>query len=88
MVMIEILPNGNVRSLYCDRIDLTKIGKATICRASHIEFNNKSRMWEVRSAKTKSLLFATQGGREDALDWEAQHYSPTGAGWKELTHAS
>lgn len=85
---IEILPNGNVRSLYSDKIDLTKLGKATIHRASHVEFNNKRKMWEVRSAKTKVLLFATQDTREDALEFEAEYYSPTGAGWKELTHDS
>ena len=87
-MVLEILPSGNVRSLYSNKINLSKLGKATIRRASHVEFNNKSRMWEVRSAKTKALIFATQGSREDALEFEVEYYSPTGSGWKELTHDS
>ncbi len=80
---IEILPSGNVRSLYSDKIDLTKLGKATIRRASHVEFNNKKKMWEVRSAKTKALICSTQG-REEALGLEEKYYNPEGEGWREL----
>ena len=83
-MILEILPNGNVRSLYSNKIDLSKLGCQTIRRASHVEFNNESRMWQVRSAKTMKLLFATQGTREDALEWETDYYSPEGKGWKEL----
>jgi hypothetical protein len=34
---VVVLPNGDVRLLYSEAFDLAALGQVTICRASHVE---------------------------------------------------
>ena len=80
---LEVTPDGNIRCLYTDEIDLPQLGRLQVSRASHVEFDNHLRKWTVTSAKTGRRLHSSMT-REQALEWERQYYSPNGAGWKEL----
>ena len=82
---LEIIEDGTVRTLYTDKIDLSKLGPMRVERASFVEFNNRSSLWEVTSAKTNQVLFSAHT-REAALEWEVEYYGPGGPGWKELTN--
>lgn len=81
---LEITPDGNIRCLYTDEVDLFQLGRLQVSRASHIEFDNDLRRWTVTSTKTSKRLHLART-REEALDWECQYYSPGREGWDELT---
>jgi hypothetical protein len=70
--------------LHDDAVDLSVFRRVIVERASNVEFNNSTGMWEVASAKTGRILH-TARMRAQALAWEKIHYSPTGEGWAELT---
>ncbi len=81
---LEVTPDGNIRCLYTDVVDLSQLGRLSISRASQIEFDNYLRKWMVTSSKTGKRLYSATT-RESALEWERQYYSPGGRGWDELT---
>jgi hypothetical protein len=45
---IVVGEDGVCRSLWTDLIDLTEIGTCHVERASNVEFNNETQMWEAR----------------------------------------
>lgn len=87
--------------LHDDAVDLSQLGQISVERASHVEFADGNtedfathedgvvrffaRGWYVQSAKTMVVLKDGFQTRAEALAWEKQHYSPSGAGWAELT---
>ena len=83
-IQIEITDMGAVRMLHDDAVDLSDLGTIRVERASHVEFDNATGFWTVRSAKTGELLQA-RTTRAAALAWEKEYYSPSGKGWRELT---
>ena len=84
-IKMEVMADGCVRMLWDDAIDLKQFGDVEVSRASHVEFNNKSGLWYVKSARTNQMLRDDFKTRREALYWEKQHYSPGGKGWSELT---
>ena len=56
--------------LYTEILDLTSIGPLQIARASTIEFNNDSKVWEVKGSEN-NVLFSNPS-RAVCLVWE-QH---------------
>lgn len=74
-----------IQMLHSEVLDLTEFGDVSITRASNVEFNNKTKAWEVASAKTNNLLKGGFHSRDEALKWEKDYYSPDGEGWEELT---
>lgn len=82
---IQITPEGGIRMLHSDDIDLSEFGPIEVTRASDVEFNNSWKHWEVFSHKTGDLLASGFPTRAEALDWEREYYSPGGDGWAELT---
>ena len=70
--------------LHDDAVDLSALGAINVQRASHVERDNATGFWTVRSAKTGELLQA-RTTRAAALAWEHEYYSPDGEGWAELT---
>ncbi len=88
---IQLTPDGGIAMLQDDSIDLYPFGLLEVSRASNVEFNNNSgngivaQAWFVESAKTGKILKDGFLTRADALAWEKSHYSPSGAGWTELT---
>jgi hypothetical protein len=45
---VLIKPNGDVVSVYNDRIPASKLGTSTITRASNVEYNHDAQRWEAR----------------------------------------
>jgi len=85
METIKFEISGNlVLKLHDDSIDWSQLGKVKVKRASHVEFNNKTGKWFVRSAKTKKMIKDDFNSRLGALAFERKYYSPGGKGWKEL----
>ncbi len=82
---LEVTPNGDIRCLYTDEVDLSQLGRLQVSRASHVEYDNHLRKWTVTSVKTGKRLHSAMT-RESALEWECQYYSPGGRGWDELTN--
>jgi len=77
---LEIDEDGNVRCLYTDIIDLYSIGKIVkVSKASNVEFNEAKQSWEVLSLSGEVLY--THTNRETAIEWEIEHFSPTGPYW-------
>jgi hypothetical protein len=69
---ITFTPDGNGHCLYTEAILLGAIGALEIRRATNIEFNDKTQLWEVRDAKDNGILFQ-EASREVCLRWEHQN---------------
>jgi hypothetical protein len=72
--MITFDPAGNGHCLFTETIDLSALGTLEILRASTIEFNNTSQVWEVKDAR--GVLLFSHPSRSTCLDWEYQHFNP------------
>lgn len=46
---IVIQSNGTISYIWSDDIDLSELGDVQVSRASHVEFNNKSKKWEAHT---------------------------------------
>ena len=97
MTKLRIAPDGVVRALWTDEVDWASVGKASVERASHIEFCKRRQLWYVRASRRCNALRAFlqfvlrrpfgpilhwSGGRGDALAWEREYFSPGGPGWQ------
>lgn len=81
MTTIDFTPDGNGRCFHSDDIPLQSIGTLTVKRASTVEFNEQTQLWEVLTADStpsiRHVLFV-RGSREACLSWERTH-------WEEFT---
>ena len=66
---ITFTPDGNGQCLYTEAIDLKNIGTLEIQRATNIEFNDHTQLWEVRDVKNNGILYQN-ASRESCLRWE------------------
>ena len=48
MIKLRITSDGRVRSLWNDDVDFAALGRLTVRRASHVEFDARSQQWTVR----------------------------------------
>ena len=55
---------------FAEELDLAAIGPLTITRASTIEFNAASQLWEVRLASSPATVVFSDPSREKCLVWE------------------
>lgn len=85
MLKMQITAQGGIQMLQDDAVDLTEFGSVEVTRASHVEFCNQEQGWYVESAKTGQRLVSGFKTRGEAIAWEKNYYSPSGAGWAELT---
>ena len=69
---ITFTPDGNGQCLYTEAIDLKNIGTLEIKRATNIEFNDRTQLWEVRDAKNNGILFQ-DASREVCMKWELEN---------------
>ena len=92
----RILEDGTVRGLWSDDIDWPALGRVSVRRASHVEFDARRQLWTVREARRCNafdlllrpakrwlggdILFRAHR-REEALAWERAWFGPGGAGW-------
>lgn len=74
-LVIRIGPAGNARCLYSELIPLQSLGRLEIGRASSIEFDEKTQLWEVWSEPRKNrrarVLFR-HAARQKCLEWEQE----------------
>ena len=85
MISLQIDAQGGVAMLQDDAVDLRELGTVEVTRASNVEFDNAKQAWFVQSCKTLAILKDDFQTRAEALAWEKTYYSPSGAGWTELT---
>jgi hypothetical protein len=72
-VRLLVKTSGDVRCLHTDAIDLRKLGRLEVERASNVEFNDKAQSWEV-SLPDGTLLQGGFARRDEALAWEREYF--------------
>ena len=93
---LRITPDGAVLGLWDDAIDWSSLGRVSVRRASHVEFDDRRQLWVVQSGQPQSRWRRVLQGvlrrpfgevlhaaatRSDALAWEQTHFGPGGEGW-------
>lgn len=74
MIAIFSIHDGCVTALAGGPLSLAELGPRTTRRASHVEFNVVSNVWEVIDASGGPVLFA-DADYDRALAWEVDHYN-------------
>lgn len=72
---LRFAPGGTVGCLYTEAIDLRKLGKLEISRATDIRFNDTTQQWDVHEYATGKVLFS-HPSRSECLHWENQNLQP------------
>lgn len=83
MIELQITPEGGIRMLADDAVDLRPFGRVDVQRASHVEFSESEQAWFVQSAKSGQVLASGFESRGAALAWEKDYFGPSGQGWAE-----
>lgn len=68
-----IQPDGQIKCLYTDLIDLSRFGKLHVERASHVEFDDIKQTWTVRLAGSGKVIGDGFESRQEALDFEVDY---------------
>jgi outer membrane murein-binding lipoprotein Lpp len=68
-------PRGSIQCLHTEVVDLRKLGRLHVVRATGIDFNPEEQRWEVRCAASGQFLFADPS-REACLAWEQANLQP------------
>lgn len=99
MIKLRITPDGRIRGLWSDEVQLCELGVVRVRRASHVEFDDRQQCWCVRDASPKprlshwlnrllrrpiGLVLHKAATRAVALAWEHDHFDPGGPGWNGL----
>lgn len=71
-VVIQITASGIVRCLWTEAVDLAAIGSLDVQRASNVEFNTDSQLWEVRLADNPDHVAYTNPSRAACIAWEIE----------------
>jgi hypothetical protein len=71
-IVIDISQCGQVRCLYTDALPLAEIGQMEVRRASSIEYNNHTGMWEVVMASDPDHVVFTHPSRAACVEWEIE----------------
>ena len=71
MSSLLILPDGTVRGVYTEALDLSTLGQLQVQRAMAIEFDNRLQAWRVFDAMGDCLYCSPS--RETCLAWEQKH---------------
>lgn len=68
---LVIAPNGNIRTLYCEEIDLQKLGRIQISRGSYVE-PNENGQWMVDLSPLSGPRLGPFSKRSKALQAEIE----------------
>ena len=71
MSTLLIMPNGTVRGLYTEEVDLSTLGQLEVQRAMAIEFDNQLQAWRVFDGMGDCLYCSPS--REMCVAWERKH---------------
>ena len=69
-----IIGDGEVTGLAGGPLSLGDLGQRTTKRASRIEFNANTNLWEVLDPKLPTVLY-TDVDYDKCLSWEADHFN-------------
>ena len=68
---LTFTPDGSGHGLYTEAVDLDRIGKLSVTRATTIEYDNRAQCWRVYD-NTGFAMFNSPS-RQECLDWERMH---------------
>jgi len=71
MTTLHVLPDGTIKGLFTEALDLTTLGILEVHRAMAIEFDNPAQVWRVFNPYGQSVYDSPS--REDCLAWERRH---------------
>src|SRR5262249_32311593 len=71
--VLTFIPDGTGRCLYTEAVDLSAIGPLEIRRASTIEHNAATQLWEVRDPQ--GALLYQHANRSACLAWEHRYFN-------------
>jgi hypothetical protein len=69
-------PAGTARCLYSELIDLRRLGRLRLRRATRIEFNEDTQQWDVLPAKGVGKALFSAPARSECLAWEEANVTP------------
>lgn len=69
-IAIDITPDGTARCLWTESLPLADIGRLDVARASNVEFNHASQLWEVRLASNPGRVAFSDPSRAACIAWE------------------
>ena len=67
---------GTAHCLYSELIDLRQLGRLQIRRATRIEFNADTQLWDVLPAEGASVALFSAPTRRKCLAWEQANVTP------------
>jgi hypothetical protein len=67
---IAFAPDGTARCLWTETVPLRELGRLTVERASAVEFNQATQVWEVRLASNPDAIAFAHAARDTCLEWE------------------
>ena len=73
--LLRFAPDGLIRCLHTEAIDLHQLGRLQVVRATDIRFNDQTQEWETCHAVTGEVLFSDRS-RNRCLQWEKDHFHP------------
>ena len=71
MTTLHVLPDGTIKGLYTEALDLNTLGLLEVKRALAIEFDNPAQVWRVFDPYGRNVYESPS--REDCLAWEREH---------------
>jgi hypothetical protein len=69
---LHFLSDGTVCGLYSEIIDLRCLGPLTVTRASTIEFDHVSQLWQVYEVHGRCVYSAPS--RNECVEWEHNYF--------------
>jgi hypothetical protein len=70
--ILTISDTGDIECLWTEAIPLESLGTLTVKRASSIEFNDASQMWEVKLATAPDVVAFEYKSRAACIAWEVE----------------
>jgi hypothetical protein len=64
---------GTACCLWTEAVPLQELGRLDVQRASTVEFNSTTQVWEVRLASAPEAVAYAHPSRETCLEWERSH---------------
>lgn len=73
--LLRFHPDGLIRCLHTEAIDLHQLGRLQVVRATDIRFNDQTQEWETCHADTGEVQFSNRS-RNQCLQWEHDNLQP------------
>jgi len=73
LATLTFKPDGTGHGLYTEAIDLARLGRLRVKRATTITFDNRLQAWRVKD-RTGFPLFSSPS-RQTCLDWEKEYFN-------------